>query len=50
MECPCLIIVFTRNWAKGPKPIIPIFREFREEEEEEEKDMIASWAKSRSVL
>lgn len=39
--CPCLIMIFARNCAKGPKPTIPIFRFLEGEEEEEEDDETA---------
>lgn len=35
---PCLIIVFARNWAKGPKPTMPILRFVDGEENEADED------------
>jgi hypothetical protein len=37
---PCLIMVFDRNCAKGPKPTMPIFRFLEAAGCEDETDMV----------
>lgn len=42
MKCPCFNMVFAKNCAKGPKPIMPILRALCGTEDVE-IDMVADW-------